>query len=55
MEDKYVIVVDGVDVEIDKDSPLGKCKEFVDKQNTELWLLIDQICESYGVQMSDLE
>lgn len=46
--DKYTIVVDGEDVEIDRDSILGKCKEFVDHYESELIKLFNEAVEEFN-------
>lgn len=46
--EKYTIVVDGVELEIDKDSLMGRCKECTDYQDSELLKLADDIYASYN-------
>lgn len=42
MNDKYVIHIDSEDVEIDKDSALGKAKEFIDWYDQELLTMMQE-------------
>lgn len=47
-DEKYTISVGGIEMEIDKDSLMGRCKEYVDYQNSELLKLVGDIHASYN-------
>lgn len=54
-DDKYVITVNGEDIEFDKDSFLGKCKELLDEQDKDITSLAEGVCKSFGVAIEDLK
>ena len=47
-EDKCIIIVDGQEVEIDRNSYLGRVKQLVGYQDAELFNLISELENIYG-------
>lgn len=43
LEDKYTMVIDGQEIQFDKDSYLGRIKYLVDQQTEEMLELIEEI------------